>query len=59
MLIDKNFAIRQEILLIDKNIAMRQYIAFAYTQKTSYMDNFLEREKSKFNFFLYKYMKFE
>ena len=38
MLIDKNFAIRQEILLIDKNIAMRQNIAFAYTQKTSYID---------------------
>ena len=38
LLIDKNFAIRQEILLIDKNFAKRQYIAFAYTQKMSYMD---------------------
>ena len=27
LLIDKNFAIRQEILLIDKNIAVRQNIA--------------------------------
>ena len=47
MLIDKNFAIRQEILLIDKNIAVRQNIAFMqdvfYTQKTSNMDAFLEK----------------
>ena len=42
MLIDKNIAIRQEILLLDKNIAVRQNIAFMqdfdYTQKMSNMD---------------------
>ena len=42
MLIDKKFAMRQELLLIDKNIAVRQNIAFMqdfdYTQKTSNMD---------------------
>ena len=44
---DKNFAIRQEILLIDKNIAVRQNIASMqdvfYTQKTSNIDAFLEK----------------